>query len=766
MRATVLVTLLAAVAGRPIDDPNTALQSAVAKRSRAKEAARRRHGTPRRYSVAEIEEQQRNPGATIEYLDDVSAAFDNSPLFRMRVGATAKVELDPAAGLPIMRTNVNDADLAQPQKRDIESCHAADDQTLTDDKWCRDQCGATPPNCPEDMCRCKDVTGEEMPGTAKPGTPAPVPHATSEGPATARQVNQPSAGRMDSSGKSTSNAASDKLDPRKLQIEGNTQRCGFTWEDAAAKCGPPCPMALQSECDTNSPKVGVNSSWINANYSCYADLPSCDPDKPRGECYSVIDPMRDVLCTQQCNNARGYCSDGCICEEEDYEPGDPIEPKPVVIDPRKLPHKSTDLVNRVKMTSVTKAGLPDCLWMPGQGCKNVTPFECVDSGQCSAENYFEVASCKLPCVHTSLLKPAPYYALWRPGPMAPPFGDNASVPHYKHTDMRGQLDFVRKTSKGSILMSPMCKSKLNQFVGVTFFSPKYEGKARRLLYSCERVGVCCKATLLPPNVFGANAPEGSQEFRYRVIALKPAFILSQLKMTQQPVVFLDTDLEFHQYPKLFTPGGWPDGGRDVAIFNYWGNETNLTNRKTPNTGSGVVFFNQTYQAKKVLVAWAECMAYHANKQAPDDQVLDLLLVEGEWLKRASFGWLPAAYLRTMPSYYRGVEAVIDHDHGNPPGLDGHSVVHPVLPPIEEWEMVSESTKVKCLAVTESLADSWCEDQCNMGLDSGVASCPVQSCVCDWDGTWPSDDDEGFAGWDLGNLGIGGQHRKDYVASLL
>ena len=39
------------------------------------------------------------------------------------------------------------------------------------------------------------------------------------------------------------------------------------------------------------------------------------------------------------------------------------------------------------------------------------------------------------------------------------------MPHYKHTDMRGQLDFVRKTSKGSILMSPMCKSKLNQFVG-------------------------------------------------------------------------------------------------------------------------------------------------------------------------------------------------------------------------------------------------------------------------------------------------------------
>ena len=47
------------------------------------------------------------------------------------------------------------------------------------------------------------------------------------------------------------------------------------------------------------------------------------------------------------------------------------------------------------------------------------------------------------------------------------------------------------------------------------------------------------------------------------------------------------------------PGSWPDGDRDVAIFNFWGNETNITNRKTPNTGSGVAFFNQTYKAKKI-----------------------------------------------------------------------------------------------------------------------------------------------------------------------
>ena len=145
-----------------------------------------------------------------------------------------------------------------------------------------------------------------------------------------------------------------------------------------------------------------------------------------------------------------------------------------------------------------------------------------------------------------------------------------------------------------------------------------------------------------------------------MIALKPAFILSQLKMTQQPVVFLDTDLEFHQFPKLFTPNSWPQGERDVALFNYWGNETNLTNRLLPHTGSGVAFFSQSYMSKKLLVAWAEAMAYKHNQKAPDDQVLDLLLVEGGWLKRASFGWLPTSYLRTMPSFYRGIVPVIDH----------------------------------------------------------------------------------------------------------
>ena len=79
-------------------------------------------------------------------------------------------------------------------------------------------------------------------------------------------------------------------------------------------------------------------------------------------------------------------------------------------------------------------------------------------------------------------------------------------------------------------------------------------QAERLLRSCARVGVCCKATLLPPDAFGPDAPEGSESFRFQMIASKPSFMLSELKSTGLPVVFLDTDLEFHSFPHLFVSG--------------------------------------------------------------------------------------------------------------------------------------------------------------------------------------------------------------------
>ena len=547
----------------------------------------------------------------------------------------------------------------------------------------------------------------------------------------------------------------------------NTRRCGYSWDDAAAKCGAPCPRGHNEECSPHEPIDDGSHFWVGHNYSCFDQLPVCDPLKPKGDCYSKNKLLPDAWCMERCGDVNFWCDrDNCVCED-DIPVNAPIEFKGPVEDPRKMPKRTMELRQKVMLAEATKPGLPECTWSPDRSCSNTSQYECVAGpamGQCSSLNWYGKPDCHSSCVHTSLLKPAPYYAAWRPGPVKPPLlGDNPDpLPHYVHNNMDHQLAWTRNITDGDLIMSRICQSKVNEFVGVTMFSPKYKDKAKRLVNSCERVGVCCKGTVMPPDVFGPDAPEGSEEFRFRAIAIKPAFILNQLRTTQLPVVYLDSDLEFHRFPELFMPGSWPNGDRDICVFNFWGNETNLTIRSIPNTASGVIYFNQTFAAQKVLTAWAEAMAYEKNVKAPDDQVLDELLVNG-WLERASYGWLPSSYLHMMPAYYRGVRAIIDHDHGNAPGLTGHSSDKAVLPPVAGYEALKgggSAPGIKCLAVMEGGSDSWCTNSCND--PSGVSNpssttCPTKLCVCDWKGDWKvEEEDNGEPNWaDTRSLGVDG-----------
>jgi hypothetical protein len=384
---------------------------------------------------------------------------------------------------------------------------------------------------------------------------------------------------------------------------------------------------------------------------------------------------------------------------------------------------------------------------------------------CSGENwYYREAECLSSCVHVSLLKPPPYYAIWRYGPRALPWASNDTLPHYTPKGSPSVLSSMSKyfDEPKKILMSRYCRSEQIAFVGVSFFSPNYEVKARRLLESCTTLGQCCKATMVGSDFLGPSAPEGSDAFRFQMIAMKPAFLLHQLEKTKQPVAFLDVDLEFHQVPKLFLPGSWPEGARDVALFNFWANETNLTYRHAPNVGSAVAFFNQTYRAKALLAAWAEAMQFSTNSQAPDDQVLDKLLKEGKWMGRVSLGWLPASYLRLMPAFYRGVDPVIDHDRGTQPGVAGHSQVHPQMPPVQWTEKVDKKEVARetasqagqpagappdggmpgapgdscpgagcpdlrpCRSRSAGATDGWCTRTCASSIDD----CPKDLCKCE------------------------------------
>jgi hypothetical protein len=496
-----------------------------------------------------------------------------------------------------------------------------------------------------------------------------------------------------------------KKDPRKTGIS----RCGFTWDDAAAKMGPNCSASLDHPIKCFAPPDTFSkgdSYWYGHPYMCYTDLPDLDLHFGHRKCRATGPQSTDSWCNDNCNTVDSQCDPFmCDCEgpEEDhwkyktpevFDTSAPIaqhEPNITVMD---LPIKTQHMIDSVIAASVAEpAGLPQCTWRPQQkttGCSKHKQYECIQGpskGQCSGENWFDKPDkCSATCVHTVTLAPAPYYALWYPGPVAKDWADGERHPRYKHTVSKASLRARGiDLATTDVMMSAICQSTDNQFVGISLYSPHYKDKAERLLRSCARVGVCCKARLLPPDAFGAGAMEGSEEFRFEVIASKPSFILDELQTNRLPVVFLDTDLEFHSFPHLFVPGSWPNGGRDVAIFNFWGNETDYAHASTPQSGSGVVYFNQTVRATRVLTAWAEAMAWEGNTRAPDDQVLDTVLKEGEWIKRASFGWLPASYLRTMPSYYRGVVPVIDHDHGNMPGLLNHSSRKPGLPPVMRFD---------------------------------------------------------------------------------
>ena len=146
------------------------------------------------------------------------------------------------------------------------------------------------------------------------------------------------------------------------------------------------------------------------------------------------------------------------------------------------------------------------------------------------------------------------------------------------------------------------------------------------------------------------------------------------------------------------------------------------------------------------------MAFPANQQAPDDQVLNKLLNSpgGEWMFRTDLGYLPAAYLRHPPLIYCGVDPVIDHDHGNPPGLIAHSSSEPVLPPevAVDWsaapadgtdpaaavplpaaaepQVAAAPKAMICKPLGAAVTKEWCEGACTPW------SCAADLCDCEED----------------------------------
>ena len=331
--------------------------------------------------------------------------------------------------------------------------------------------------------------------------------------------------------------------------------------------------------------------------------------------------------------------------------------------------------------------VPACKWLPKGNCSIFRPFECTSGkqeGVCDASNWAGMdpseSQCEGSCVHLSLFADAPTADKWLTGYALGNRPRNHTAPHYEHNaSLLEEHHFSKYSSSASAACRlPSGNGSDGGFVGISLYSPRYQDKATRLLASCARFGLCCHVIGVPSDAFGPDTLEGSDAFRFKFINMKPIFMIRQLQKLNKPVAWLDVDMEFRKFPTLFTSGSWPGGARDLAIFNFRGNHTGTT---SVATASGVVFINNTIRGRALLQAWTEATAWPGNTEAPDDQILDTLLNEGHWLHRASFGWLPASYLRHLPNYYKGIDPVIDHDKGNPDGVLGHSTKLPQLPPV-------------------------------------------------------------------------------------
>ena len=335
--------------------------------------------------------------------------------------------------------------------------------------------------------------------------------------------------------------------------------------------------------EARHPKITyVYTSGIEAHTTMYGPAPFLD------KAYKLVQPKwrpgdKGMRChaVDKEHDTDDYCNS--ICDEKWKEKGreEPCDPTfcwcddgtgkskdGFTLDENGNVYRNEETIQAtLKAEKAQPSGLPECRWTPinGTGCSGDNAYECIGgkmNGKCSNKNWFDAPQeCSHSCIHTGELPWAPHERPWYPGPCADEFQIESDadkpLPHYMHDPTK--LTFEARgidLSKEEALMSATCKKPDANFVVISLWSPKFKGKAMRLLRSCERNGVCCKSIHVPPDIFGPNAMEGTDAFRFQLISSKPAFILSELEATRSPVVFVDTDLYAAKaYPRH--PILWP-----------------------------------------------------------------------------------------------------------------------------------------------------------------------------------------------------------------
>jgi len=149
------------------------------------------------------------------------------------------------------------------------------------------------------------------------------------------------------------------------------------------------------------------------------------------------------------------------------------------------------------------------------------------------------------------------------------------------------------------------------------------------------------------------------------ISGKPKFVKDNLLKFKEPVCWVDADSEIIQYPSLLFKD---ENSVNLQIYNWLADSDNHVTRSNQNifqktynliTGnnnsktsqtkllcsSGTFAFNYSNESLQLLDKWIDEMK--KNPHIPDDQVLDKIFNNGNWINKIKCRWLPKSYNRMM-----------------------------------------------------------------------------------------------------------------------
>ena len=109
------------------------------------------------------------------------------------------------------------------------------------------------------------------------------------------------------------------------------------------------------------------------------------------------------------------------------------------------------------------------------------------------------------------------------------------------------------------------------------------------------------------------------------------------------MLYIDADMRIHRFPTILRN----DKNADFMAYNW--------NKEAFETAGGIMYFNNTNNAKRLLTLWEKELQKHSRKA--DDRVLAMTVAKHDAHKWCSMKWLPDSYLH-FPAFFPKLKYVV------------------------------------------------------------------------------------------------------------